>query len=248
MTERQIDYTALGLARAGVALNGVPYEYDDDSIYQSLEARLDIFTESVVLTRYGSDGEPEACYEVSPLDLAAAFAGLPVTTGMLPRDTLFYAESGADPIVGIYLEPQRRTLPLTDLAAQHAGVNGDEIEIPTPPLVFVGHGKQYRIYAVMGYPTDPATTLYHAPFPNVHPDGRICAGTADFPTCSPATIRQAAEAFFSSRFNTHLTNGKSRKNSPDVLYTWREIAESGAEEYPFGDMVDAYQILESLWA
>jgi PRTRC genetic system protein B len=256
VTEEAIDYTALGLARAGIAPavypDGLTYWYgdeDDRSLYQELLMRVDLFSESVVLTKY--DGRQAVqCYEVAPSDLASAFSGLPLATGLLPRDTLFYAMAEGRPRIGIYLAPQRRTLPLTERALAEVGADTgvSALEIPLPPLVFVGHGNAYRVAAVKEYPKSGNTHLYYAPLPNAHADGRICAGTAELPVCAPETIWQAVETFFTSKFNTHLIDGKSKAHHSNVLAMWKEVAKSGAEVYPLDDLQPMAQRLEDLWS
>ncbi len=253
MTEERVAYayTSLGLARAGIVPAGiqVPWNVSMDTgegpFYQELRARLDLFTESVVLTQY-EGGSPIVCYEVSPDDVAGAFAGRPMATGLLPRDTVYYAESAGVATIAIFVAAQVRTLPMTDLARERGGIEGD-VELPCPPLLFIGRERSYRMFALEDYPETERTKLYHAPFPNVHPDGRICGGNADFPVCTARTIHSALEVFFESKFNTHLIDGKSRKHRDNVLAMWQDVAASGAETYPIDDLIVAYYSMEQIW-
>jgi hypothetical protein len=59
--------------------------------------------------------------------------------------------------------------------------------VPSPPLIFLGHERDYRARAMSlkkGYPS-PSSPLFHAPFPNVYEDGRICFGSASARTPFP---------------------------------------------------------------
>ncbi len=75
-----MENSALGLMEDGIGV--------DVGHFQTLLARLDLFNEAIVLTRY-EEGVERSCFEVGPDELAAAFAGLPIGTGLLPRECLF---------------------------------------------------------------------------------------------------------------------------------------------------------------
>jgi PRTRC genetic system protein B len=210
---------------------------------QQIILRLDFYAESIVRTTCDA-GRPVAYDEILPDDLGRALAGLSFSTGLLPRDTLFYQGSG-DCRIGIYLPPAVRTLWL----------DGEKtpLQVPLPPLVFVGQGDSYHIYALsrmnpaglanVDWPS-AATVLYRAPFPNVHADGTICRGSVEFPTCGAATIHHAAGLFFESQFNKDLANDKSQRYPRDVVDLWRALAPhppaglGGSEEYPLKDLVE----------
>lgn len=196
--------------------------------------RLDFYAESIVRTTCDA-GRPVAYDEVLPDDVAHALAGLSFSTGCLPRDTLFY-QGGGDCRIGIYLPPTVRALWL----------DGEKMPLhaPLPPLIFVGQGDGYHIYALANWEwPSTATALYRAPFPNVHADGAICRGSVEFPACGAATIHYAAGLFFESKFNKDLANDKSQRYPRDVVELWRVLAPhppaglGGSEEYPLGDLV-----------
>lgn len=196
--------------------------------FQHLHARLDLFDETIFYTRY-DDGKPVSCFEVAPLDLVAAFSGLPMATGLLPRNCLFYGKSGSDERVAIYLPPAVRTL-----AVAGGGKKKASYTIPLPPLIFVGHGRSYAVHAVKQYP-GPDEGLFLAPLPNVHAGGLICQGSVEFPRATPATIHAAADLFLSSDFNHDLSNNKSQKYAGSLFRAWKELA--GKDTYPLADLV-----------
>jgi hypothetical protein len=230
----------MGVAPLGI--DGTPEDWmgsnnEPIEAYQQLQARIDLFDESVVLTQYAG-GEPVSCYEVAPDDLAAAFAARPLATGRLPRNTIFYAEEAGQQRIGLFLPAKVRKLPLTPLAQKKSGFERDSALVPLPPLIFVGCGRAYWLYAVKAYPDDDGARLYRAPLPNVHDDGKICQGNADFPVASTKTIRDAVAAFFTSKFNTHLINGKSTQYTENVLAAWKAAAQEDA--WPLEDLVLGY--------
>ncbi len=225
----------VGASALGLLLSG---EMQQTEERQTLRLRLDFFDESILLTRYNG-GRPVSCYEVSPTALAEALSGLPLTTGVLPQGCLFYARRGGDETIGIYLAPRRYRLTVR---------RGDErtaYEVPMPGLVFVGHGSSYSIFAVKRQPRDESERLFHAPFPNVHSNGRICPGSVRFPVCSPATIHHTALLFLESEFNGDLVRGKSQRQPDNVIMLWAEL--QGEETYPLTDLVETPFRLNTLW-
>jgi len=203
---------------------------------QALLVRLDIYEEAIFRTTYAG-AEQVGFDEVSPFDLAAAFAGLNVGTGLLPRDTLWCRRAGREYTIGIYLPPATRAL----------HVDGEPVPIttPLPALIFSGHGMAYSIYALPS-PDWPAakTPLLHAPFPNVYDTGKVCHGSVHFPACAPGTIHAAADLFFESAFNRDLSQRTSRKYPRTCIEMWRELA--GAGEYPIDDLVEMGRTLGDL--
>ena len=214
-----------------------------DTDYQKLLVRLDVFEEAIYLTRYKDGKEPIASYLVDPTDLAAALVGIPISTGLMPSDVLFYSRRGGEIRIGVYLPPKKRTVHLA---------GGTSRDIPCPPLIFVGQGKRYWIWAAKGRPVDGNERLFVAPFPNVHmssesvPDGAICQGDAEFPVCAPGTVHKAVAAFFESRFNDHLISGRSKAESGDVRKLWAALVERNARKYPLDDLVWTKHTVKSI--
>lgn len=211
----------------------LPWEAED---LAGLRGRLDLYDDFILLTRY-QEGRPVSRYLVDPLETAVALGGININSGLLPEGCLFWNRKNGQEGVGVYLPPRVWTV----------AVRGEPQawRVPLPGLVFAGRGYDYQVWAVMERPTQADQQLYLAPCPNVHPDG-VCRGSAPFPPASPATIWQAVDVFFSSRFNHDLSNQKSRKYPEDVLDHWRELDGTGAEEYPLDDLVGTNVTLRRL--
>jgi PRTRC genetic system protein B len=223
--------SALGLAVAGAEPLGAECKQD-------LKLHVDVFSESVVLTRF-EEGAATATYEVAPEDLAAAFAGIPVATGLLPKDCLFFARRGSQDYIAIYIPPGRRTLSVKP------SKRAVTIRPVLPALVFAGEGIEYRVYAVKQRPSEPAESLFHAPFPNVYNDGRICPGNVTFPVCSTGTIHQAAALFLESNFNHDLAAGKCNSHD-NVVNLWRALAKRNARNFPASELIGTRHTLGDL--
>jgi PRTRC genetic system protein B len=224
---------ALGLAIAEVEPLGVGEK-------QNLKMRIDLFDESIVVTRY-AEKSTAAVYELAPDDLAAAFAGLPLTTPVLPPDCVFFGRTGSQDRIAIYLSGGRRKLTVENGGDKHV-----ILRFPIPPLVFVGWGVDYSVFAVKSRPKVANARLYHAPFPNVHPNGNICSGTVAFPSCTTETIHEAARLFLESNFNHDLSSGKCRSYRQNVVKLWRVLAHEKARRFPGDELLDANKTIGDL--
>lgn len=207
--------------------------------FQKLLATIHVYEEAIYYTRHGNNGDARQGYQLSPEDLAAALSGVPIATGVLPKGCLFYARTGGQERIGIYLPPRHHRLTVA------AGTHPETFEIPFPGCVFVGEGTNYNIWAVRQRPGWD-DRLYACPAPNVNTGGTICAGDAGFPICSATSIHAAADVFFASRFNDHLAGGKSQEHADDVLDLWRALRDAGAEEYPLDDLVPSRYTLKDI--
>lgn len=180
-----------------------------------------------------NDGLVQQVYPVNIESLHALLGNIPQSTGILPRDVISMGRYDGHDLIIKYVKPKRRNLVVTD-----AGVTTTR-SIVTPPLVWSGSGTRYRLYALntTRWPTEH-TRLYHAPFPNVYPNGTICWGTTGSAlVANNTTIDTMLARFFESMFASHLDNLRSRANPGSVLSFWETI--TNEKSYPLGDLVPA---------
>jgi hypothetical protein len=195
--------------------------------------RLDLYEQAVILTRFQEKGT--ARYPVSVHDLAAALADVPVSSGFLPANTLFWQRREGESQIGIYV-PGR---PWTVLFGER------QLTIPMSPLIFTGRGTHYTVYATKQRPRDVHCRLYHAPCPNVHLHGAICQGNAPFPACTPETIMPSLSLFLEgSSFNGDLAQGKCQSHPDNVLALWEELV--GKKRFPKSELIPTGKFLSSL--
>jgi hypothetical protein len=224
---------------------------EDD--YARLQARLDFFSDFIVLAKIKA-GEITERYIVDPTDVTAALAGVNLSSGLLPDNCLFWGKRNGNDHLAVYVPPQswlvsvrdEAQAPSTGPSASSGSISGQAWRVPLPGLVMIGHEYDYTLWAVTDRPTEENIPLYMAPCPNVHPEG-VCRGNAPFPKAGPATIWQAVDVFFSSRFNRDLSNGKSQAYPDCVLDQWRVLIESGTESYPLDDLVKTDLTLRELF-
>lgn len=198
---------------------------EDD--YARLQIRLDFYEDFIILKKF-SGGEIVQQQIVNPTEVAAALAGLDLSSGLLPRNVLFWSKRDGEDRLGIYVPPQVWLVTVRN--------EGEAWRVPLPGLILVGHGYDYSLWAVTGRPTETNIPLYLAPCPNVHPEG-VCRGNAPFPKAGPTTIWQAWDIFVSSKFNRDLSNQKSKAYPDCILDQWRALHQAGTETYPPDDLV-----------
>lgn len=215
---------------------------DDD--YARLEARLDLFTDFAVLSKFFA-GEVSEKYVVDPAEVAGALAGLDLGSGLLPEGCLFWSKKGGWDRLGLYIPPRAWLVTVRDEPQAHSSGSGQAWRIPLPGLVFTGHEYNYSLWAVTERPASRQAAFYLAPCPNVSGEG-VCRGSAPFPRAGTTTLWQAVDVFFSSKFNRDLSNGKSKAYPACILDQWRVLHQAGAETYPLEDLVKTNLTLGSL--
>lgn len=208
----------------------VPQFQWNDRDYANLKGKIYLFEDQMILESYDA-GRAGAMYLVDPLDIAARLGGvMGISSGLLPQGCLSYSRVSGEERVIVYVEAQ----------VWPVSVKGETLtwHVPMPPLVVVGQGQSYSIFALKeaGWP-GPETPLYAAPCPNLGDRG-VCQGNAPFPAASPGTIREAVKAFFGSGFNNHLADNKSKAHPQNVLEQWKRLNKRRAEVYPAADLVE----------
>lgn len=199
------------------------------TVYPQL--RLDFYETAVLLSRWTEDGRT-VTYPVSVKDLVGACSKVHLRSGLLPSDVLFWRQRGDQSMLSIYVTAQRWRVQvaLTDNAALTSYC------IPMPPLLFIGYGTAYHVFALKRRPRDEQEPLYIAPCPNVHSDGGICQGNTPFPVCTAGSIHLALRLFLEgSAFNGHLSQGKSVSEGEDVRRLWAKL--DGRRRFPVGELV-----------
>jgi PRTRC genetic system protein B len=168
--------------------------------------------------------------------LGPVFANVPVGTGLLPRNILFYEKQNGEQRIGIYIEPDRYTFRTPDR----------EYKLPMPGFVFVGQAQRYSLYAVAE--TDwpgQRTRLYWPPMTNIMGGGFMCTGTVKVPSCAPDTIWGAWAALMSAYFTPHAIEHRSKSHT-SVIEFW-EFLET-VDAFPYDELVpmDKPRTLEEL--
>jgi hypothetical protein len=196
-----------------------------------LKLRVDFHDAAVVMYTYGRDTTTRKI--VSAMDIVHALASeLTYSSGILPKNTIWWANTSAGPSYAIFEEPKVRKLAIQ----YEANKSPKRYTIPCPPCLFLcqpGHAP--RVFAVKCRPTKPGEAIFHAPFPNISSDGRSCAGNNQYPT----EVGKIPESFWLSFFTDHGDlNGRSKKFPKNLIRLWEELNANEKENYfPLDDLV-----------
>ena len=208
--------------------------YSDE--VQRLRVTLHFLDDTILAVKHGEGGAQET-HPVALADVAGALAGVSLGSGLLPDGALFWQRVAGQEQIGVYVPPRRWAVTVrlgkTDAAAW---------TVPMPPLVWVGCGQKYSLWALKGRPPagERDVPLWRAPAPNVTASDGVCAGTVQFPACAPHTIHTALDMFFASEFNTHAGDNRCR-SYPSVVDLWRAL--DGRQRFPLGELVPARKML-----
>ncbi|MEM7348697.1 MAG: hypothetical protein AAF485_31085 [Chloroflexota bacterium] len=204
--------------------------------YTNLQVRLDIYEHYPLLTFF-EKGEITSQFIAHPAAIASALTNITLNSGLLPKNTLWWGQQQGAIRMGVYIPPDQHLVSIRNEA--------EAWRIPLPGLIFVGHRDKYACWAVKETPTHPHIPIFHAPCPNVHPEG-VCRGNAPFPRAEIGTIWQAIEVFFRSRFNQDLGQKKSRAYPDDILERWLALKNQQATTYPLDDLMPTGLTLKEL--
>jgi hypothetical protein len=160
-------------------------------------------------------------------DVKAAFTGTEQDSGWLPAGVV-RAGAGRHGPWFVYSTPTQKVTISFDGEAE-------TIKIPLPRTVLFGVGATYYLWVMEGAHFNQKSAAYAAPFPNVHADGKICWGASTPPRADPEKARFVWDLFFSTPFNGHLIDKKSKAFPADVRLQLRALA--GKKEYPTGDLI-----------
>lgn len=195
-----------------------------------LAMRLDFYTEAIVLQDFDKKGG--SFRMVSAHDLANAMANqLSFSSGILPENALWWANTRGGPVVALWVEPGMRRLTL------QVKVQGkpERYDVPLPGLIFICRpGRAPAVFAAAKRPAGPKEKIYKAPVANVYDDGRSCGGSHTY----PQNIGEIPDSFFRSFFTRGASfNGRSKKYPNDITLMWKELHKHKKKEYPLSDLV-----------
>ncbi|MFA5079935.1 MAG: hypothetical protein WC541_10690 [Dehalococcoidia bacterium] len=195
-----------------------------------LMMRLDFYGEAIVLQDFDKNGGRFRM--VSAHDLANAMANqLSFSSGILPENALWWANTRGGPVVALWVEPGIRKLAL------QTSVQGppERYDVPLPGLIFVCRpGRSPAVYAAAKRPAGPKEKIYKSPVANVYDDGRSCGGSHRY----SENVGQIPGEFFKSFFTRDATlDGRSKRYPDDITLMWKELHKKKAQEYPLNDLV-----------
>ncbi len=170
---------------------------------------------------------------LSPDAARQAFTDEPVDSGWLSPQVIRWGQSHMGPWCLQRHDPQRYTLRLNPpILHPTTRTPLHMLCVTLPGLLFLGLKRTYYLWAYRQW-KDDLTTLYHAPLPNIHEDGRICFGSARPPIVTGTTIADAWRLFWDSHFNQDLSRHRTRRETGNVLEFLTELHSETEPSRPF---------------
>lgn len=208
-----------------------------DAPRDALKVQLEVYGETILLR--GFEREADWVRTVSADEIANVFTRhIGISSGLLPENTLWWAQGETGLTVGLWRAPQAWPVALQREAFEPPA----RLRLPMPGLVFVcSPGRAPWVYASPSRPVEPEQRLYRMPAFNVFSDGRVCPGSHKFPD----NVEEIPESFFRSFFSlTGDSQDRSKKHPDDLQALWEEI--DGRTEYPVEDLVYQCTVAEAI--
>jgi hypothetical protein len=191
---------------------------------------------------YYRRGAELICKGLAAEHLRAAFIEEPVDSGWLPEGVVRCGSGPAGTFFVKFIPPGKHRLHLSTENPAEPLI----IAPPLPALMFAGVNSTYYVWALQSDHYDPSAPLFHAPFPNIYPDGHVCFGSNRPPEISAQTLEEAWRLFIESPFNQDMAGGKSQEHSQDVRRQLLAQACAEASGYPVEDLVP--YVKRPLWS
>jgi hypothetical protein len=173
--------------------------------------------------------------------VSSVFSDIPWETGWIPEGVVRQGCCEKGNFWMYYQPPKKVKISLLLSKPQ-------TITIPIPATFMIGVGTEtahtHYLFAMKGNKFDPDAALYHAPFPNVYDDGKICWGLNQPPKVRAMNAGETWKIFFSLPFNGDLANGKSSSCEHDVRDMLLGLKK--ASIYPEKDLVRASESMYSI--
>ena len=201
-----------------------------------LRYRVDIYGESILLHRFGDNGDTTP-RPVSAQDIARAFAReMRFSSGVLPEGALWWSMGPEGNEIALWRPPRVWRVALVVEAFKPPR----RFSLPLPGLVFIcSQGRPPRVYAAKRRPASPGSPLCKAPLFNLLGGERACSGTHRW----PERVGETPESFFLAYFTREGEHrGRSRKHPEDLLALWNEL--DGRKRFPVKDLMPCCTVEE----
>jgi hypothetical protein len=169
---------------------------------------------------------------ISTAVLREAIIEEPQDSGWLPHGLARFGTRGAVSWFVRWLAPMRVDLVLEGSASH----TFQTVTVPLPGLVLCGDATTYAVWATHETSFSPQARAYHAPLPNVNPNGKLCFGSVPVPAVAWDTIDLAWQRFLAAPFNDHVIAGRSRAFPTDIRRQLRKLSARHATRYPLADL------------
>ena len=198
-----------------------------------LRLRLDFYESTLVLQHFNNG--VITTRQVSAAAVTDALTrNIVVASGLLPKETLWWKNTGNGPLVALWVPPRVQAVAMQDKAFEAP----TRLRVPMPGAVFLcAPGQPPWVFAVKRRPQSATDPVFKFPSFNVFKDGCVCSGTHTW----SQRIEEIPVEFFVSFFShTGDFGGRSKKYPKDLRALWTEL--DGKKRFPADDLVQDGQI------
>lgn len=173
--------------------------------------------------------------------VARAFRKVHTDTGWLGRRVLRYREAPEGNAIISY-EPAA----IKRVTVVYADKGMVDLSVPLPPLVLLGKGQEYYLWAAASSHVSANTNLAVAPLPNVG-SGKICFGKNKPPETHPSTLSEVWKLIFDTPFNGDYINERCNSEPRDVRDLLWKLAADKVKKFPKSELILSTSTVEDAW-
>ncbi len=186
----------------------------------------------------------ESSVSLKPLSsdqVARAFRKVHTDTGWLGKRVLRYREAPEGNAILSYEPAAMRKI---IVAFTDKGLV--EISVPLPPLILLGKGREYYLWASASSHISANTNLAVAPLPNIG-SGKICFGKNEIPETHPSTLIEVWKLIFDTPFNADHVSERCLSEPQDVRELLWKLAADMAKKFPKSELLLSSTTIDDAW-
>jgi len=173
--------------------------------------------------------------------VARAFRRVHTDTGWLGRRVLRYREAPEGNAIVSY-EPAA----IRKIIVAFSDKGLVELSVPLPPLILLGKGREYYLWAAASSHISANTNLAEAPLPNVG-SGKICFGKNEVPETHPSTLSEVWKLIFDTSFNADHASERCLSEPRDVRELLGKLAADKAKKFPKSELLVSSTTIDDAW-
>ena len=173
--------------------------------------------------------------------VARAFREVHTDTGWLGKRVLRYREA---PEGNAILTFEPAAIRKITVAFSEKGLV--ELSVPLPPLILLGKGREYYLWAAATSHISANTNLAVAPLPNVG-SGKICFGKNEVPETHPSTLSEIWKLIYDTPFNADHAIERCRTEPQDVRELLWKLAADKVKKFPKSELILSTTTVEDAW-
>jgi len=173
--------------------------------------------------------------------VARAFRRVHTDTGWLGRRVLRYREAPEGNSIVSY-EPAA----IRRIAVAFSEKGLVELSVPLPPLILLGKGREYYLWAAASSYISANTNLAVAPLPNIG-SGKICFGKNEIPETHPSTLSEVWKLVFDTPFNADHAGDRCLSEPRDVRELLGKLAADKAKKFPKSELILSSTTIDDAW-